>query len=87
MIFIREKSKAIEHLKSLFNRIQVEIGYQIVRIKSNRRREFDNVDVGLFCKFKDIKHEFSASRTPQQNGVVEKKNRVLQEMAKVRFIT
>ena len=73
MIFIREKSKAIEHLKSLFNRIQVEIGYQIVRIKSNRRREFDNVDVGLFCKFKVIKHEFLASKTPQQNGVVEKK--------------
>ena len=73
MSFLREKSEAIEHLKSLFNRIKVEISHQIVRIKSNRRREFDNVDVGLFCKFKDIKHEFLASKTPQQNGVVEKK--------------
>ncbi|RVW69235.1 Retrovirus-related Pol polyprotein from transposon TNT 1-94 [Vitis vinifera] len=37
-----------------------------------------------FINFKDIgiKHEFSAPRTPQQNGVVERKNRVLQEMAR-----
>ena len=29
------------------------------------------------------KHEFFAPKTPQQNGVVEKKNRVVQEMAQV----
>ena len=31
--FLKEKSKAIENLKSLFNRIQVEIGHPIVRIR------------------------------------------------------
>ena len=31
--FLKEKSKAIEILKSLFNRIQVEIGHPIVRIR------------------------------------------------------
>ncbi|KAL6340303.1 hypothetical protein AAG906_040740 [Vitis piasezkii] len=37
-----------------------------------------------FINFKDIgiKHEFSIPRTPQQNGVVERKNHVLQEMAR-----
>ena len=30
-----------------------------------------------------VYHEFSAPITPQQNGVVEKKNRVIQEMARV----
>ena len=29
-----------------------------------------------------LKHEFSAPRTPQQNGVVERKNRTLQELAR-----
>ena len=33
---LREKSEAIEHLKSLFNRIQVEIGRPSVRIRSDR---------------------------------------------------
>ena len=43
--FLKEKLEAIEHLKSVFDRIQVEISHQIVRIKSDRGREFDNVDV------------------------------------------
>ena len=43
--FLQEKLEAIEHLKSLFDRIQVEIGHPIVRIRSDRGREFDNVDV------------------------------------------
>ena len=36
-----------------------------------------------FCKKNGIKKEFLAPRTPQQNGVVEKKNRVIQEMARL----
>ena len=35
-----------------------------------------------FCTRSSISQEFSASITPQQNGVVERKNRVIQEMAK-----
>ena len=58
MSFFREKSKTIEHLKSLFNRIRVEISYPIIRIRSDKggrgEREFDNMDVYLFCEFKGI---------------------------------
>ncbi|GKA56292.1 retrovirus-related pol polyprotein from transposon TNT 1-94 [Tanacetum coccineum] len=35
-----------------------------------------------FCNAKGITHNFSAPRTPQSNGVVEKKNRTLQEMSR-----
>ena len=35
-------------MKFLFNIIQVEIGHPIVRIRSDRGREFDNVEVDLF---------------------------------------
>ena len=35
-----------------------------------------------FCTRSSISQEFSAPITPQQNGLVEKKNRVIQEMAK-----
>ena len=35
-----------------------------------------------FCTRSGISQEFSASITPQQNGVVERKNRIIQEMAK-----
>ena len=83
MSFLEEKSKVIEHLKSLFNKIHVKISHPIVRIRSDRENEFDNVDVNLFCKSKGIKHEFSAPRTPQHNGVAKRKKRVSQEMARV----
>ena len=83
MSFLREKSKVIEHLKSLFNRIQVEIGHPIIRIRSDRGREFNNVDVDIFCESNGIKYEFSTPRTAQQNEVAERKNRVLQEIGRV----
>ena len=35
-----------------------------------------------FCNEKGITHTFSAHRTPQQNGVVERKNRILIEAAR-----
>ena len=55
----------------------------MVKFKSDREIEFDNVDVDLFYKSNGIKHEFLAPKTLQQNEVVERKNKVLQEMARV----
>ena len=50
---------------------------------SDKGREFGDVDINLFCESRGIKHEFSTPKTPQQNRVVERNNRVLQEMARV----
>ncbi|GJY81211.1 retrovirus-related pol polyprotein from transposon TNT 1-94 [Tanacetum coccineum] len=44
--------------------------------------EFKNKEMNQFCKRKGIKREFSVARTPQQNGVVERKNRTLIEAAR-----
>jgi transposase InsO family protein len=35
-----------------------------------------------YCSNHGIKRQFSITRTPQQNGVVERKNRTVQEMAR-----
>ncbi|GKF06027.1 ribonuclease H-like domain-containing protein, partial [Tanacetum coccineum] len=35
-----------------------------------------------YCEIKGIKREFSVARTPQQNGVAERKNRTLIEAAR-----
>ena len=44
--------------------------------------EFENHSFELFCNENGYNHNFSASRTLQQNGVVERKNRTLKEMAR-----
>ncbi|GJW88756.1 retrovirus-related pol polyprotein from transposon TNT 1-94 [Tanacetum coccineum] len=46
-------------------------------------REFDNkVQFGAFCDANGITHNFLAPRTSQSNGVVEHKNRTLQEISR-----
>ncbi|GKC39033.1 putative ribonuclease H-like domain-containing protein, partial [Tanacetum coccineum] len=44
--------------------------------------EFKNHAMNEFCAKKGIKREFSVARTPQQNGVAERKNRTLIEAAR-----
>nr|GFC13159.1 hypothetical protein [Tanacetum cinerariifolium] len=46
-------------------------------IRCDNGTEFKNYDLNQFCGLKGIKREFSVPRTPQQNGIAEKKNRTL----------
>jgi len=47
-------------------------------------REFQNENFEMFCEKFGIYHNFSAPTTPQQNGVVERKNRALEEIARMK---
>jgi len=62
--------------------IQNEKGCRISTIKSDHGGEFQNERFDKFCEKHGIKHNFSALRTPQQNEVVERKNRSLEELAR-----
>jgi transposase InsO family protein len=55
---------------------------RIKKIRSNNGTEFKNSQIEGFLEEEDIKHEFSSSYTPQQNGVVERKNITLLDMAR-----
>jgi len=52
-----------------------------MRIHSDHGREFENSRFKEFCHSHGIQQEFSSPITPQQDGIVEWKNRVIQEMA------
>ena len=47
------------------------------KIRSDNGSEFKNLQVEEYLEEEGIKHELSAPYTPQQNGVVERKNRML----------
>lgn len=49
----------------------------INRLQSYHEREFKNSQLEQFCTEIGITQEFSAPITPQQNGVMESKNRVI----------
>ncbi|GJY00990.1 retrovirus-related pol polyprotein from transposon TNT 1-94 [Tanacetum coccineum] len=81
--FLKHKNEAFDHFEILSKKIQIQKGCPIISIRTDHGREFDNeVQFGAFCDANGITHNFSAPRTPQSNGVVERKNRTLQEMAR-----
>nr|GEZ76551.1 putative ribonuclease H-like domain-containing protein [Tanacetum cinerariifolium] len=62
----------IENLK----RLKVKI------IRCDNGGEFRNKEMNNFCSRKGIKREFSNAKTPQQNGVAERRNKTLIEVAR-----
>ncbi|GJS85789.1 retrovirus-related pol polyprotein from transposon TNT 1-94 [Tanacetum coccineum] len=81
--FLKTKTKAFEQFEIFSKKLQNQLGCSIVSIGTDHGREFDNeVQFGEFCNVNGITHNFSALRTPQSNGVVERKNRTLQEMSR-----
>nr|GEV46556.1 retrovirus-related Pol polyprotein from transposon TNT 1-94 [Tanacetum cinerariifolium] len=81
--FLRDKTKAFDQFKIFSKKIQNQLGCTIVSIRTDHGRKFDNeVQFEEFCNANGMTHNFSAPRTPQSNGVVEKKNRTLQEMSR-----
>ncbi|GJX64321.1 retrovirus-related pol polyprotein from transposon TNT 1-94 [Tanacetum coccineum] len=81
--FIKDKTEAFDQIEIFSKKIQNQLGCTIVPIRTDHGREFDNeVQFGEFCNANEITHNFSALRTPQSNGVVERKNRTLQEMSR-----
>jgi hypothetical protein len=82
VFFLQEKSQTQETLKGFLRRAQNEFGLRIKKIRSDNRMEFKNSQIEGFLEEEGIKHEFSSPYTPQQNGVVERKNRTLLDMAR-----
>ncbi|GKB93337.1 ribonuclease H-like domain-containing protein, partial [Tanacetum coccineum] len=55
-------------------------------LRCDNETEFKNSIMNQFCEMKGIKREFSVARTPQQNGVAERKNKTLIEAARTMLV-
>jgi transposase InsO family protein len=85
VFFLQEKSQTQETLKRFLRRTQNEFGLRIKKIRSDNGTEFKNSQIEGFLEEEGIKHEFSSPYTPQQNSIVERKNRTLLDMARTMF--
>nr|GEV74068.1 ribonuclease H-like domain-containing protein [Tanacetum cinerariifolium] len=63
--------------------IENQLNHRVKIIRCDDGTEFKNSEMNHFCQMKGIKREFSIARTPQQNGVVERKIRTLIEAARI----
>ena len=83
--FPKSKDNAYDVFSNFCTQIQSEKEMKILKVRSDHGGEFENEPFEAFCEKPGIAHEFSSPRTPQQNGVVERQNRSLQEMARTMF--
>ncbi|GJR50557.1 putative ribonuclease H-like domain-containing protein [Tanacetum coccineum] len=89
VFFLRTKDETSGILKDFVRQIENQLNQKVKTIRCDNGTEFKNKDVIEFCGSKGIKREYSNARTPQQNGVAERKNRTLIEAARTmlaRFI-
>ena len=82
VFFLRHKSEAFRVFEKFSKQVQNEKGLSIVSLRTDHDKEFENESFMNFCEQHEIKHNFSAPYTRQQYGVAERKNRVIQEIAR-----
>ncbi|GJR93512.1 retrovirus-related pol polyprotein from transposon TNT 1-94 [Tanacetum coccineum] len=62
--------------------IQRNLQAQVITVRTDRGTEFLNKTLHAYFKEEGIEHQTSTPRTPEQNGVVERRNRTLVEAAR-----
>nr|GEX79226.1 uncharacterized mitochondrial protein AtMg00810-like [Tanacetum cinerariifolium] len=77
VFFLATKDETSPILKTFITGLENQLSLKVKVIRSDNRLEFKNNDLNQFCRMKGIKREYSVPRTPQQNGIAERKNRVL----------
>ena len=82
VLFLANKDDTLDAFKVLCKKLQNEKGHDIICIRSDHRGEFENHAFENFCNNLGIEHQFSSHRTPQQNWVVERKNKSIQEIVR-----
>jgi hypothetical protein len=79
---LESKDEVFEHFRSLALRLNSEHPNYLKVIRSDNGTEFRNASFDEFCLEHGIDQQFFTPRVPQQNGVMEQKNRTLVEMAR-----
>ncbi|GJR43306.1 putative ribonuclease H-like domain-containing protein [Tanacetum coccineum] len=82
VFFLATKDETSEILKNFIKEIENLVDTKVKIIRCDNETEFKNKVMDDFCKEKGIKREYSVARTPQQNGVAERRNRTLIEAAR-----
>nr|GFB04560.1 retrovirus-related Pol polyprotein from transposon TNT 1-94 [Tanacetum cinerariifolium] len=84
--FLRSKDEAPAVIITFLKRITVLLQSPVIIIRTDNGTEFKNQVLKEFFDYVGISHQMSSVRTPQQNWVVERRNRTLVEAARTMLI-
>ncbi|GKB03804.1 putative ribonuclease H-like domain-containing protein [Tanacetum coccineum] len=82
VFFLATKDETSGILKSFITGIENLVDHKVKVIRCDNGTEFKNKEMNQFCEMKGILRQYSVARTPQQNGVAERRNRTLIEAAR-----
>ncbi|PWA55505.1 ribonuclease H-like domain-containing protein [Artemisia annua] len=82
VFFLGFKDDTFDAIHDLIISLENQLRLKVRGIRCDNGTEFKNKLMDDFCASKGIKREFSITRTPQQNGVAERKNGTLIEAAR-----
>ncbi|GKA99237.1 putative ribonuclease H-like domain-containing protein [Tanacetum coccineum] len=82
VFFLATKDETNGILNSFITGIENLVDHKVKMIRCDNGSEFKNREMNQFCEMNGILRQFSIARTPQQNGVAERRNRTLIEAAK-----
>ncbi|GJT00034.1 retrovirus-related pol polyprotein from transposon TNT 1-94 [Tanacetum coccineum] len=82
----KSKDEAPEVIKTFLKKIQVLLQAPVIIVRTDNGIEFKNQVLQEYFDSVNISHQASFVRTPQQNGVVERRNRTLVEAARTMLI-
>nr|GEV60693.1 hypothetical protein [Tanacetum cinerariifolium] len=84
--FLRSKDEAPEVIKTFLKRNTVLFQSPVIIIRTDNGTEFKNQVLKEYFDSVGISHQVSSVRTPQQNGVVERRNQTLVKAARTMLI-
>nr|GEX45097.1 hypothetical protein [Tanacetum cinerariifolium] len=84
--FLRTKDETPKVIKNLLKKIFVHLQASVIILRTDNGTEFKNHALKEYFDSVGITHETYAATTPQQNGVVERRNRTLVEAARTMLI-
>nr|GEX46411.1 hypothetical protein [Tanacetum cinerariifolium] len=80
--FLTSKSEAFEFFKKFKALTENQCNRKLKILRTDRGGEFLSNEFSRFCDEYGIKRELTAPYTPEQNGIAERKNRTIMEMAR-----
>ncbi|RVW83943.1 Retrovirus-related Pol polyprotein from transposon RE1 [Vitis vinifera] len=82
VFFMKQKSEVFSIFKKFKSFVEKQSGCYIKTLRSDRGMECTSSQFGNFCEDEGVERQLTIAYTPQQNGVVERKNQTVMEMAK-----
>ncbi|GJY14156.1 retrovirus-related pol polyprotein from transposon TNT 1-94 [Tanacetum coccineum] len=84
---LKSKDQAFETYKIYKAEVENQRGKKIQILRSDRGGEYFSTEFSSYCESQGLIHQRTTPYTPQQNGVAERKNRILQDMINAMLVS